>query len=263
MGSTPTPSDINSQNREFWANQDHIGRYGDAIVAATDALMKYNEYGHGRFAWLAYKSVRDAESLWPAYQEAMIAYVSTWGNGQEPKLSTEVLDSLRERVLSILDDVVADLLDLGDTSSKEGHAAVKRALRIDGERSPTSSNARTLEEKIIQAMKNVYHTAASLQARFASGESSRGGPPPATARHIQRIVANSAGVSVSQVDLVWRQYLADGELADEYKALIQQVKERDKQLRRMTVPKVKTAPRKQIRKPSGSHVWRQPVRSKI
>jgi hypothetical protein len=263
MGSTPTPSDINSQNREFWAKQDHIGRYGDAIAAANDALTKYDTYGHGRFAWVAYRSVRNAEKLWPAYREAMIAYVSTWGNGQEARLTTEVLDSLRERVLSILDDVVGELLELADTSSKEGHAAIKRALRIDGDRSPRSSGARELEEEIIQAMANVYRTAASLQVRFASGESSRGGPPPATAQHIQRIVANSTGVSISQVDAVWRQYLADGELAGEYKTLILQVKERDKQLRRRAVPKVKTAPKKQIRKPSSGHVWRQPVRSKI
>lgn len=214
MGSIPTPSEINSWNREFWANQDHIGRYGDAIAAATDALTKYDAYGHGRFAWLAYKSVRDAERLWPAYQEAMIAYVSSWGEGQKASLSTEVLDTLRERVLCVLDGVVADLLDLSDTSSKQGHAAIKQALRIDGENSPTSSKARALEEKIIERMIGIYRHVSALQEGFERGESSFSDPPPAAAQHIKRMVANSTGVSVSQVDATWRQYLFEGELSD-------------------------------------------------
>lgn len=262
MGSTPTPNDINSQNREFWANQDHIGRYGDAIAAATDALMKYDTYGHGRFVWLAYKSVRVAERLWPAYREAMIAYVSTWGNGQEVRLSTEVLDTLRERVLCILDGVVGDLLDLGDTSSKHGHAAVKKALRIDAENSPTSSKARTLEEAIIEGMIAIYRQASVLQERFARGESSFSVRPPAAADHIKRLVANNTWVSISQVDATWRKYLSEGEHADDCKALIQQVKEQDKALRRKVVPKLKAAV-KRPQKPTADHRWRRTVRTKI
>ncbi len=262
MGSTPTPSDINSQNREFWANQDHIGRYGDAIAAATDALEEYEKHGHGRFAWLAYRSVRDAERLWPAYQDAMIAYVSTWNGGNEVRLSTDVLDSLRERVLSILDGVFDDLLDLSDTSSKDGHAAIKRALRIDGENSPTSSKARAVEGRIIEMMIFIYRQLSALQDRFGQGESSFSYPPPATAQHIKRMVANGAGVSCSQVDAVWRKYLSEGEHADYCKALIQQVKEQGNALRRKVVPKPKTAA-KRPQKPSADHRWRRRVQAKI
>lgn len=262
MGLTPTSSEIDAKDNEIFGR---VLSYANSIEAARDALNQYDQLGHGRFAWLAYKNVRDAERLWPAYREAIVAHVSTLENGQEfylSHLSTEALDTLRERVLCILDGVVDDLLELGDTSSKQGHAAIKRALRIDGEKSPTSSNARALEERVINEMTGKYLHLLFLQERFGLGDPRFTQLPPATAQHIKRMVANETGASLSQVDAIWRHHLSDGEGADHYKALIQQVKEQNKALKRKLVEKVKTAPKKRA-KPSANHRWRKSVRTKI
>lgn len=259
MSEKSTATDINEVHRKFSANQDHIGRYGDAIVAATDALTKYDEYGHGRFAWLAYKSVREAERLWPAYREAMIAYVSTWGNGQEVRLSTEVLDTLRERVLCILDGVVGDLLDLGDTSSERGHAAIKKALKIDGRKAPVNSVARYTDAQIVESMMMMYRHLASLQERYESGQSRMPGPPPASATHIKGIVAKQTGASVSKIDAVWRDYLCDGQYAEYCRELIEHCKRIDKELKSKGQAKPKS-PRRSPARPAADHVWRTKIR---
>ncbi|WP_027779939.1 hypothetical protein [Paraburkholderia caledonica] len=259
MSEKKTLSDINEANRIFWKAHDPMTLYPESIAAATNALELYDTHGHGRFIWQAYQHFRAAEKHWPAYKKNLEDYTSQAHGIAAPLVDDGVISALRDRVLFLIDEVFDDLLKLRGTSDDTGSQAIKRTLKIDGRKAPVNSVARATDTEIVESMMTMYRHLASLQERYKGGRSQMPGPPPSSAKHIERIVAQQTGAGMSKIDAVWRAYLATGQHAGYCRELVDHCQRVDKELRAVRRPGPKTHKRSPAR-PSVDHVWRATIK---
>lgn len=259
MSEKKTLRDINEANRIFWKENDPMTVYPESIVGATTALEMYDTHGHGRFIWQAYQHFRAAEKHWPAYKKNLEDYTRQAHGTSAPLVGDGAISALRDRVMSLIDGVFDDLLKLRGTSDDKGNQAIKRALKIDGRKAPVNSVARATDAQIVESMMTMYRHLASLQKRYKGGRSQMPGPPPSSAKHIERIVARQTGAGMSKIDAVWRDYLANGQYAGYCRELVDHCKRVDRELRTIHCPGPKTRKRSPAR-PSADHVWRTTIK---
>jgi len=225
-------------------------RYTAAIIEAQDLLRHYEWSGRGTHIWQAYRAAREAAAAFPAHRDALMSDLKKrhpeWQT-RELHNSGEVVREVLERVLAHMDRIATDMVALRGLSTPAGVKSLRRALRMDDERSPARAAAYLNGWRIIEEFTFQVEALNLRQAQFNAN------PARWSFTKVRNNVAKTLGVSGKHVGEVIKSYL---EHSPGVNALAEKTFATAKALRPKKATKTKAARPVIRRKQKNRHPWR-------